>query len=74
MPRIKLQRCNSNGSDISVDSVNSDVEYDENTLIRHRCDDGVLYYKYTDLPFIAYKDNQGVTRCIDCHRKMIIRY
>lgn len=73
MPRVKLQKCNSNGSDISdTESLNSNVDVDNNAVFRHRCHDYIIYFKQTDLPYISHIDHHGITRCTDCNKKLII--
>ena len=76
MPRLRLQRCDSWGSDASDEQSPTSIDGDEDCMFRHRCEaDGSIFYYKTEtegLPDV-YNDTEGVTRCKACSKKWQIR-
>lgn len=74
---LKLQRCNSVGSDISDDGIIDDqIHGDDVKMFRHRCIvKGIYYYRTVDdsLVWPVYNDDKGMTRCKHCNKLWILK-
>jgi hypothetical protein len=71
MQRVRLQRCDSWGSDVSDEEYPTSIDgYD--CLFRHRCEvRGSIFYYRTEWESrpVVYNDTEGVTRCKACRKK-----